>query len=86
MQSQDTTEHLLGHGSCPACQRDNALHIEEITRLRAQNRDLLAALETAQWGTIHGRVCPQCGNNGTPGHSPSCQIGALIAAAKGEGA
>ncbi len=38
-------EHKLGHGDCPACQRDNAIRIQEITRLRAVNAKLLAALD-----------------------------------------
>jgi len=40
-------EHKLGHGDCPACQRDNAIRIQEIATLRAINAQLLAALEQA---------------------------------------
>ncbi len=41
-------EHTLGHGSCPACQRDNSIRIQEITTLRDVNAKLLAALEQAE--------------------------------------
>ena len=45
MTKHNTPLHTLGHGSCPACQQDTALRIEEIARLQARNRDLLAALK-----------------------------------------
>ena len=41
----DTATHLLGHGSCPACQDDGRRLIKELCHLRAINAKLLEALE-----------------------------------------
>ena len=41
----DTATHLLGHGSCPACQDDGRRLIKELRHLRAVNAKLLEALE-----------------------------------------
>ncbi len=37
--------HLLGHGSCPACQEEGARLIQESHHLRAVNTKLVSALE-----------------------------------------
>ena len=41
----DTATHLLGHGSCLACQDDGRRLIKELRHLRAINAKLLEALE-----------------------------------------
>jgi hypothetical protein len=37
--------HILGHGSCPACQEEAARLLQDSFRLRAVNAKLLEALE-----------------------------------------
>ncbi len=38
-------EHKLGHGDCPACQRDNTIRIREIADLRTENARLQERVE-----------------------------------------
>lgn len=61
------SEHILGHGACPACQEETyrlmraatPVSREENDRLRAINDDLLAALEAARPKLRHETdACP----------------------------
>lgn len=43
-----TGAHLLGHGSCPACQQESIELVQDNYRLRAINAKLLEALKDIQ--------------------------------------
>ena len=58
-----------------------------IHALRAQNRELLAALKAAEWGgTVAGGqlTCPVCRFGERDGHRPNCELAAAITSAKEE--
>lgn len=44
-EQQAMSAHLLGHGTCPACQEEGVRLIQENHRLRTVNAQLLKALE-----------------------------------------
>jgi len=54
----DTAAHLLGHGSCPACQDDTKRLVKDYRRLREVNAQLLEALERSRSVLTKVRAVP----------------------------